>query len=544
MITCGVFIVVSFVNALASTNFTERYEKDPRFSAYLTAQKIYPDMNEVIADFFNDLSTTVSDLYALDITLSFQQENNDFFLYKPETPTYHFKSNIDLLLSPPRQRLHLTLQHHSGDCSGVRLVFKRQSSFTSSFFSGSGIAMERTDDIIILKISGDATHVFRIPQHRRSHRRVIKLNYWSYLRIPMDCVLYLVDVKKFKKHPSNQLRYSRLNNRPPELHGLKSNHIHNLETFNFVTSVEELEYMKLGDYNDTHALFQSIPQPSFGIPQNSIFSLYDPQRHRLSFDCDSFQMTLETLNEEKCRFEDEHFAGFSISTISDTIRQIRVDKHLLDHSISLQAHPDCRLRILTYSRMVSFASDSVFQKQMRYGMTRKAMETTFLTMVSESIQSPAIIMYRYVEMLSDLPNLFFQIYTFGYAVFRTSLRFYIVPSGLSLVVHTAQENTRRDSVRLTFSIAENCEIELHHKTPDGREKTFSEKGFHVEHYEERVTKLIVHRHLLNKNFQEGTQFSFIASCRLHLHKASRKLTMHLPRNRRIPKETISLQVAS
>lgn len=181
-------MLLQIVAALASTNsdktsFTAIYEADQRFSPYLNSDwglVMAADMNEVIADFFNDLSTTIFDLYKLDINLSLlRKEHSVKFEYKPETPTYRLKQNSDLLLypTPTTGGLSLTLQRRSGDCSGLRLVQKLKDTWAS--FEGSDIKMGRTEDLVALKIGGIMNPIRQ-----------------GYLRVPSGCLLYLMSVQR------------------------------------------------------------------------------------------------------------------------------------------------------------------------------------------------------------------------------------------------------------------------------------------------------------------------------------------------------------
>lgn len=307
--------------------------------------------------------------------------------------------------------------------------------------------------------------------------------------------------------------------------------------------------MKLQEYNDTHATFQWWSKPGstpYVIPENVIFPLNSSGRGHSTFPHGSgLELTLKTQNDEaKCRWEDDNSDRVSISTISDKLVQVTLNT---DMRMLPTINPGCRLRVVKTSRTISLSSDPILQKQMRHGMNNEAMGKTYYYTAGyrKSIESP-ITKYRYIETLADIPTLRLQKYNFfGYAVFRKSLKpSYIVPSGWPLIVHVAQDFTRRDSVRLTFSSAEGCGIELYYTTPDGEPKLLQSttKGFYFERREEEVVKIVVNRRLLNKEFSTGTQFHFAASCRLLIRKVSRKLTIDLPRDRRTGKTTIGLEV--
>ena len=455
------------IRADSSTNYTAVYENDLQYGAYLKSSMAQmmscSDIDGVIAGYFNDLSTVVSDLYKLDITLPLQR-GKKVFSYVAETPEYHMKQNHRLPLYQSRHPLTLTLHYHSGDCSTPHAP---------------GALIELNVNHLV---------------HRRSQ---------TYLTIPDGCLLYLVKVDLIRREADpytwKQLHYSHRNYRPPEFRGLASDQIHNVDRYQFMTLMKDFPAIDLQEYNDTHATFAwTDTSASYVIPQNCHFPLFDHQLHPSNFDQDILQMTVEGRSIAKCHMENIHMPSWSVQAETDTIPQIKVDK-CARKSVTINTFPDCQLLVLGISRTISFSSDKVLQRQMRYGMNEDVFQDTFMIVTRNQINSRAT-WHTYIETLEDFPNLAFERYLFEYAVFRNpSVSWYTVPSGLYLVVHTAQENNRGDIVRMSFRrTSDDCQIQLYLKANgERRELPSKSRAFSVTRRDESVVNVVVDRRKFN-----------------------------------------------
>ena len=383
-----------------STNFTEVYENESNFQAYLTSsfgQNAISDTTEIIADYLNDLTTLVLNIYGLDLTLSFQRHHSSrrasIFAYKPKVPIYHMKQNFKHVLHYPglsgSGKLKLTFQRRAGDCAGGVQVFKRI-----------GVSV-RT---INLDTSGDG--IIKLVVDRDIQGAILTMD------VPDNCTLYLTKVaRSVVVEHRNQVRYSHRNNRPAELRGLFSTTIQNLDRYIFVTSARRLKWGVLENYNDTHAEFVWTPKSTTVIPEAKVFNAFELQRH-LRFDQDTVVMKFYRPDRPKCH-RMPSLARSSFEEI-DARRHIQLsfEKHLLQangRNLSFRTLRNCELKFVSISRTISINSDQILRKIIRYGMTQELMKETRLRVGLDIFDFPLSRReYRYIETPSELPPLPFK----------------------------------------------------------------------------------------------------------------------------------------
>lgn len=489
------------------------------YSSYLQStfgQTLVSDANDQIAQYYNDLSTTVTALSDLDIALSFTHGIFDqaVFRYGPETPVYHIQQNLALPLytsamKTDRGTTKLTFESHSDACANVRVL--RQLKNDKMLYSGNYIRMEiSNNDRIELAFSPSKI--------RTGFRSSIQF----FLDVPADCVLYLSEATRAIPYDQQkQLKYSRRNNRPPELRGLASNDVYNLDPYTFVTSMNDLNPMhaQLEEYNETHAVFVWEPRTTYMIPPRITLGMYG-YISPMSFREDTAVITVRPIDQTR-NFE-MHFDRREAANYQ-------------------RPFPGTQLELLKIVRTIAF--DPILTRQMKHGMTAEAFGCTRLCLLTDELETP-VTNFRYIETLSNFPLLHFQAYEFQYAVFsNSSVTGFVVPRDFPLKIHSAVKNTgRRDVVRLTFVKSENCKIELY-QIRDGKRRSvrWTPNAFYfTEIPVQRIVKVVFQRHFLNSRYVAGTEFFIHSTCQLQVLKLSRKVEIMQGERQRVELERIAL----
>lgn len=535
-----ILLLCTAVYGQTGRNYTAMYVNDPQFSTYLNSdlgQTMGADMDREIAGYFHDLSTTVSDLYDLDIILPLKRFDlaDAVFLYEhqAENPQYHLRQNyaqplgtvVDShylgrsLLNPTVTfgSMKLFFQLRSAEeCSDLRIVVGDGSEAIENHF----VYMSVADDQVELQINS-----FQM-------RDNFEIGDSFSLEIPDGCLVSLTSVeRKLYTAQHKQLLYSHRNNRRPELRGLESNRIDNFDEFNFFTSMTDFVWVPLEEYNDTDAKFvwrpELYPNP-YVIPQNFTLTLHHARTPWVTLRGHNVAvMTLQSQNGEACLPGDENSPGYSIRRIDPRTSEVMFDKSLLHEPLSLQTYPDCELVIVKISRAISLSSNPILQKQMRHGMTPNIFRQSHITLAGDYIGSP-VVWNQYVETLEDFPSLPLKSASkFGSpTVFCNTMEDrYVVPKAFPLVLHTAVESRRIDFVTFTFrKSSPDCQIVLY-KRLHGEQYVFKSRlgGGLSRAIKGDEIKITYAKHRLNTKFTVGTEFFFISTCDLSVDKITRKV---------------------
>lgn len=478
--------------------------QDINYDAYLATrfnQAMIPDVADVIQDFYNDLKTSVSDLYALDLVLPLDrvEEGLGFFdmsvfIYEaPVDERYHLKRDYSLpLQSIVDRQMVLTLEPHpDADCSTLHL---------SETFESIELSFETTIQLILTAESLSNSLV-----------------------IPDTCLMCLTRVERTQqrtRYQVDQLRFSHRNNRRPELIGLASTEIQNWNRFIYLETILSIDSLPLTSYTDTSADFEFIPDEdtTFAVPQASSLVLFEPELRNPNWDEYTVKMQFGRPNDPKCRVARNYRPGISFTELDyGNAFQVEYEIHTLSEPFSLDVLPDCELKLLSAAATITFASHLPTRNRFRCNMTPEIAEETFLSLSygPRGLQTP-MSKTGCLERLSDFPKLFVyssRLKWFGITSFQTKDRFSpsLVAKNSILVLHSSVKDAffQRDTVTLTFESEKDCQI----KATTGLEIDI--------HRETRKIQVIYKSHVLNAKFPARTEFAFEASCNLKLIHATR-----------------------
>ena len=346
------------------------------------------DINGVISGYYDDLTKILSDLKQLEhLVLPFQrfERNTGIFEYQA-TPlsAYHLKQNYYLRLFPQSSLDFSCLNAFTftaarGDCSAVSLY---QNDYEMHPF-------DPTEGLDLV-IDGDKIQL-KIVQYA-----LLESGASIFLFVPDNCVLHLTRVHRHQfVMARNTWKYSRQNNRPVELIGLRSNVIHNISPFNYITSLDDLPSSSFSivsyRYVDLIAEFKlnlfDDDQP-YVVPQNTSLE-FVPLDGQLNQDTTRIVFRVSDL--EKCRdlLQDPDTELFDLTVDMST-----------QSSPLILTPPDCELHVVEAIRTQKLRRHSNVDKLLRYG------DAWVHGAGPSAIQSLAT-RIAFIETVSDFPELTF-----------------------------------------------------------------------------------------------------------------------------------------
>ena len=298
-----------------------------------------------IADFYTDLSFSIESFSDFDERLTFVRSVASFpwFRYKPDAPVYHLKQNQQIQL--PSSVLDLVLKKESGNCTGFlynashaeRYIQERPAGFISFF-----------------------THGYNT----------------EWIWIPDGCLLYVYQIERFRMlelHSNvlaRQVKFSNLNGQRPQLQGLESNEILNLNPCNYFEKLDQENVPRLSpqSYSDGIAVFGStsslvIPQDyEFHLPRSSVFDL------------DTLHFVVQPLNCPDLSFLDPFVTA---NGGEDNGIEIQVERHQAD--VFIRTPVGCELNVTSISRHIGLSLHSEARRIIQHGLPRGDVYTISLT---------------------------------------------------------------------------------------------------------------------------------------------------------------------
>lgn len=355
MSTCLVhFLLIGFVLAL-DVHFQEY--QDTSF-----AKQMIPDVEFIIEDYFQQLSTLVTGLYELDMPLPFHsiQDTEGVFLYQTEEPVLHFKRNASFSLVQKNEKwtsrdtIQLRLVS-SGDCSELKLE-------TSA-----------PPGLITIEIWEDEIEI--------SIRRMGLKQQPQFLSIPENCYLFVRQIVRsivLFEPTRTQVQYSYRNNATPWLSDLYSRDLQNLDRFSFITSTNDFPRLNwIKNINSNTAVYElKDTDKIYMIPQDFGFILYDEgEKQRFRYDTVTFIARASI----ECHISHYHGSGVSIRVLDSETVQVTYLRHILyplvvenSAAVFLQSEPGCQLQILEISRTIQVQNDeSLPQKSGRVRVIKR-----------------------------------------------------------------------------------------------------------------------------------------------------------------------------
>ena len=414
------------------------------------------------------------------------------------------------------------------------------------------------------KSSGDCSQLYVPPDDSndglkyRNHntielgfRWVRSYNSLRYLFVPEECFLYLTDLKLYEVQNMpvsiKELKYSHLNNRPPELIGLASSVVENLNLgITYIDSLTLIPPLPLTSYTTTTAEFTFTPADTdhYVIPQDSqlvLWSSSDKPRNS-----ETVKIRFRRMDDENCSIPQVvERRGVKLRELENELEfEVEYEEHVLIsdgiRKFRMPVFPDCELRLLHFSRTLRFSLDLRWKKVVQYSMTPLLAEQTYIYMSNPTkIQfPPAIRCASYLECLSDFPPL--HVLAEGGGIldwFRSRSEEteaqrhrigsycieYLLPAEVPIVLHTVVKNARlkSDVVEMTFKTkTKDCRLEfVDQEDNEAWSITWVNYG--------RTVNVMLKIHLLNANFLEGTQFILKSTCLLHLTSGSRRISQRI-----------------
>ena len=354
-----------------------------------------------------------------------------------------------------------------------------------------------------------------------------------YFFVPDECFL---DVSVLEVHigrstvpfTENQLKYSHLNNRPPEVIGLASNQIQNVNNvFRYIESLLSFPALRMSSYTESTATFTFTPVEAevYVVPQASTLVLFEHNPKEPVWDQDTVKMRFQRQNDAKCKVPMDDKRGVTFRELEDGSEfEIEFEKHVLQTylpTLRLNVLSDCELKLIQVSRIINFESNEHYKRLFKYGMTREIANAATIRMHWEKkFMTPGLI-----QDLSNFPHLVKSRGLGLSSVFQLpDTGRYVLPRKVPLILHTTISNPRfkNDVVEMTFkATTKSCRLEIVNQNLSKWLKIVSRRN--------GIFKVTYKLDQLNANFPQGTEFVLKSSCDLTLVKASRKIFPRVPK---------------
>ena len=316
-------------------------------------------------------------------------------------------------------------------------------------------------------------------------------NSGRYLFVPEKCFLYLTDLELYEVQNRpvsiNELKYSHRNNRPPELIGLTSSVVENLNSGFYIDSLSLIPPLPLTSYTTTTAEFTFTPADTdhYVIPQDShlvLWSSKDQPRNTFRR-TDTVKIRFRRMDDENCSIPEIARRGVKLRELENELEfEVEYHKDVLANDgareLRMPVSPDCELRLLHFSLELRMTNNPWWVNVVQYSMTPLLAEQTHVDIrdVSSTISFPAAIRSaNYLECLSDFPP--FEVIGKAAGIsgrFRSKkeddgvryfphCEYYLLPPDVPIVMHKVVKNARlkSDVVKMVFEAkTEDCRLKF------------------------------------------------------------------------------------
>lgn len=424
-----------------------------------------------IGAFYTDLSTSVSNFRDFKELLTFDRlgRGSSSLVFRYDSPIlmYHLKQNHEIEIPDD---IEITLLIKSENCANLRLENR--------------VINPKTATIDL----------------RRGR-----------LWIPDRCVLYLTRLERICWLPNQlrqQLAFFYRNNQRPQIRGVFSRRILNLNRYNYFTSVNNvlIRPLKIKSYDNGIASFGL--DVKVVIPQNYTLLLYNGNDYPTPFESDIVRLIVRPSNcPDASDFQLQQ--GLSVIEKRDARLEFQLMQHSIDGNAYIHTPVGCELFVLEIFRQIDVTLHPRERKHIQYGVPRQVSATIRLNSNQIAIDYD---WYTYVENLRDLPVLQFSSYRFGIAQFQTTmLDFYLVPADTLFHLHTSETRSQCDKIVLVMDRPSNCDLIPTMEVIRGISIQRSKHQFTIQ----------IKRHELNRNYPLGTEFHVQSNCDLQFSQITR-----------------------